>query len=98
MAACLLLTRGLFFTHGDLTNCNIIVDLANFELRALIDWEGEGYLPVWWEFMGASFRFGEGDLEWKRLLLGTRPIRKRLVHGFWNIGRLNYVRVIQKRD
>lgn len=64
------------FTHGDLTNCNIIVDPANFELRALIDWEGSGYLPVWWEFMGASFGFGEGDLEWKRLLLGNMANQK----------------------
>ncbi|CAI7674349.1 unnamed protein product [Penicillium discolor] len=88
------------FTHGDLTNCNIIVDPANFELRALIDWEGSGYLPVWWEFMGASFGFGEGDLEWKSLLLywETWPIRRRLGHGSWNIGHLNHVRVIQRRD
>ncbi|KAJ5964033.1 Aminoglycoside phosphotransferase [Penicillium vulpinum] len=57
------------FTHGDLTNCNIIVDPASFELNALIDWERSGYFPVWWEFTGAGFGFGEGDLEWKRLLL-----------------------------
>lgn len=64
------------FTHGDLTNCNIMVDPDNFELRALIDWEGSGYLPVWWEFMGASFGFGEDDLEWKRLLLGNMTNQK----------------------
>ncbi|KAJ5618133.1 hypothetical protein N7537_003247 [Penicillium hordei] len=56
------------WTFTDLTNCNIIVDPANFELRAVIDWEGSGYLPVWWEFLGATFGFGKGDLEWKRLL------------------------------
>ncbi|KAJ5170086.1 Aminoglycoside phosphotransferase [Penicillium coprophilum] len=59
------------FTHGDLTSCNIIVDPTSFELRALIDWEGSGYFPVWWEFTAAGFGFGDEDLEWKRLLLGN---------------------------
>ncbi|KAJ5503676.1 Aminoglycoside phosphotransferase [Penicillium fimorum] len=59
------------FTHGDLTNCNIIVDPTNFELSALIEWESSGYFPVWWEFTGAGFGLGEEDAEWKWLLLGN---------------------------
>ncbi|OQE39327.1 hypothetical protein PENCOP_c007G06760 [Penicillium coprophilum] len=58
------------FTHGDLTSCNI-VDPTNFGLRALIDWEGSAYFPVWWEFTVAGFGLGDEDLEWKRLLLGN---------------------------
>ncbi|CAG8893396.1 unnamed protein product [Penicillium egyptiacum] len=59
------------FTHGDLTDCNIIVDPVKFELSGLIDWESSGYYPVWWEFMGANFGSSEDDLDWKRLLLGN---------------------------
>lgn len=64
------------FTHGDLTNRNFIVDPVKFELTGLIDWEGSGYYPVWWEFMGASLGFGEDDLEWKRLLRGNMTNQK----------------------
>ncbi|CAI7623389.1 unnamed protein product [Penicillium glandicola] len=64
------------FTHGDLTNCNIMVDPASFELSALIDWEGSGYLPVWWEYTGAGFGFGQDGIEWKRLLLANMANHK----------------------
>lgn len=52
------------------------MDPVKFELSGLIDWQGSGYYPVSWEFMGASFGFGEDDLEWKRLLLGNMTNQK----------------------
>lgn len=36
------------FTHGDLTNVNIIV--KDGHLAGIIDWEVSGFYPVWWEF------------------------------------------------
>ncbi|KAJ5142573.1 uncharacterized protein N7515_001360 [Penicillium bovifimosum] len=59
------------FTHGDLTDCNIIVDPVTFELRSVIDWESSGYFPVWWEFAWASVGLSTEDKEWKDLLRGN---------------------------
>ncbi|KND88259.1 hypothetical protein TOPH_07044 [Tolypocladium ophioglossoides CBS 100239] len=40
------------FTHGDLTNTNIIV--RDFNLVGIVDWEASGYFPVWWEYRCAK--------------------------------------------
>jgi aminoglycoside phosphotransferase (APT) family kinase protein len=58
--------RARTFTHGDLTSVNIIVREGN--LAGILDWEGGGYFPVWWEFTCAGISLGEEDFEWKSLL------------------------------
>lgn len=60
------------FTHGDLTNVNIIVSEEG-NLAGIIDWETAGYLPVWWEFAAAGIGLGEEDAEWKALLRARMP-------------------------
>lgn len=59
------------FTHGDLTNVNIMVEDGN--LTGIIDWEAPGYYPVWWEFTSASIGLGQEDYEWKTLLRKYMP-------------------------
>lgn len=59
------------FTHGDLTNVNIIVEGGN--LAGIIDWEASGYFPVWWEFTCAGIGLGQEDQEWKALLRKYMP-------------------------
>lgn len=54
------------FTHGDLSTVNIIV--KGTELSGIIDWEGSGYLPRWWEFVKTSRVETTNDKEWKGLL------------------------------
>ncbi|GLA56069.1 hypothetical protein AnigIFM63604_004246 [Aspergillus niger] len=54
------------FTHGDLTNVNIMVE--NGSLTGIIDWEMAGFYPVWWEYVGTSVPDSEEDREWKTLL------------------------------
>jgi aminoglycoside phosphotransferase (APT) family kinase protein len=54
------------FTHGDLTNVNIMVE--NGSLTGIIDWERSGYFPVWWEYVCTSVPDSEEDREWKALL------------------------------
>lgn len=59
------------FTHGDLTNVNIIVE--NGSLTGIIDWEMSGYFPVWWEYVCTSVPDSEEDREWKVLLRKYMP-------------------------
>lgn len=59
------------FTHGDLTNVNIIVE--NGSLTGIIDWEMSGYFPVWWEYVCTSVPDSEEDREWKALLRKYMP-------------------------
>jgi aminoglycoside phosphotransferase (APT) family kinase protein len=59
------------FTHGDLTNVNIMVE--NGSLSGIIDWEMSGYLPVWWEYVCTSVPDSEEDREWKALLRKYMP-------------------------
>lgn len=59
------------FTHGDLTNVNIMVENGN--LTGIIDWEAAGYYPVWWEFACAGIGLGQEDYEWKTLLRKYMP-------------------------
>ncbi|KAF7136888.1 hypothetical protein CNMCM5793_006503 [Aspergillus hiratsukae] len=59
------------FTHGDLTNVNIMVE--NGSLTGIIDWEMAGYYPVWWEYVGTSVPDSEEDREWKTLLRKYMP-------------------------
>ncbi|KAF2155641.1 kinase-like protein [Myriangium duriaei CBS 260.36] len=58
--------RPYTFTHGDLTNVNIMVQ--DGRLTGILDWEASGYFPVWWEYTAAGIGLGEEDAEWKALL------------------------------
>lgn len=61
-------------THCDLNLSNIMV--RDGQVVSILDWEYAAYLPVWYDYLTASFAFTEMDVEWKKLL------RERLaVHG-----------------
>lgn len=51
------------FTHCDLATANIIVKDGN--LAAIIDWEGAGYFPLWWEYTATVVGLSAEDEEWK---------------------------------
>ncbi|CAG8932525.1 unnamed protein product [Penicillium salamii] len=68
------------FTHGDLTDVNIMVEDGH--LVGIIDWEAAGYFPVWWEFAGLSIGLGQVDVEWKQTLRRYMPPEDR---EFWLI-------------
>ncbi|RDW90538.1 uncharacterized protein DSM5745_02313 [Aspergillus mulundensis] len=59
------------FTHGDLTNVNIMVESGS--VTGIIDWEMSGYFPVWWEYVCTSVADSEEDREWKSLLRKHMP-------------------------
>lgn len=59
------------FTHGDLTNVNIIVE--NGSLAGIIDWGMSGYFLVWWEYVCTSVPDSEEDRQWKTLLRKYMP-------------------------
>lgn len=59
------------FTHGDLTNVNIIV--KDGHLAGILNWEASGFFPVWWEFTCAGICYGSEDLEWKTVLRKYLP-------------------------
>ncbi|KAL4899898.1 hypothetical protein BDW74DRAFT_171162 [Aspergillus multicolor] len=59
------------FTHGDLTNVNIMVD--NEFVTGIIDWETAGYFPVWWKYVCTSVGDSEEDRDWKTLLRKYMP-------------------------
>lgn len=59
------------FTHGDLTNVNIIVENGN--LAGILDWESSAFFPVWWEFTCAGIGLGQDDKECKDLLCTHLP-------------------------
>ncbi|POR34113.1 Uncharacterized protein TPAR_05773 [Tolypocladium paradoxum] len=54
------------FTHGDLTARNVIVE--DGKLMGIIDWEGSGFFPVWWEFVSTGIAEDQDDRAWKALL------------------------------
>lgn len=54
------------FTHGDLLTRNIIV--KDGKLTGIIDWEGNGYFPAWWEFVAAGIHQDDDDRAWNALL------------------------------
>lgn len=61
-------------SHCDLNLGNIMI--RDGQVVGLLDWEYAAYLPVWYEYISASFAFTEMDVEWKKVL------RERLgVHG-----------------
>ncbi|KAJ4308777.1 hypothetical protein N0V84_011893 [Fusarium piperis] len=59
------------FTHGDLTNVNIMVQDGH--LTGILDWESAGYYPTWWEFVSAGISGEEDDREWKTILHEYMP-------------------------
>lgn len=68
------------FTHGDLTNVNIMVEHG--VLTGILDWETSGYFPVWWEYVSTSVSDSEEDREWKALLRKYMPDH-RAAREFW---------------
>jgi aminoglycoside phosphotransferase (APT) family kinase protein len=61
-------------SHCDLNLGNIMI--RDGQVVGILDWEYAAYLPVWYEYISASFAFTEMDVEWKKVL------RERLgVHG-----------------
>lgn len=63
--------RPYTFTHGDLTDVNIMVE--NGSLTGIIDWERSGYFPVWWEYASTSISNSKDDREWKAILRKYMP-------------------------
>ncbi|CAG8026200.1 unnamed protein product [Penicillium salamii] len=59
------------FTHGDLTDVNIMVEDGH--LVGIIDWEAARYFPAWWEFAALSIGLGQVDVEWKQTLRRYMP-------------------------
>ena len=53
-------------THCDLNLGNIIV--KDGTLVGILDWEYAAYLPVWCEYVSASWGWTEDDFQWKKLL------------------------------
>lgn len=47
------------FTHGDLTNVNIMIE--NGDVVGILDWESSGFFPVWWEFTCTEVDQGQDD-------------------------------------
>ncbi|KAJ5771644.1 hypothetical protein N7520_002173 [Penicillium odoratum] len=68
------------FSHTDLTSVNIMVENGN--LSGIIDWEGAGIYPVWWEFACAGIGLGEEDKQWKDTLRKYMP-KFEEGHNFW---------------
>ena len=61
-------------SHCDLNLGNIMI--RDGQVVGILDWEYAAYLPVWYEYISASFAFTEMDVEWKKVL------RERLgIHG-----------------
>lgn len=56
------------FTHGDLTSKNIIVQ--DGRVTGIVDWEGSGYFPVWWEYASTAIVDSQDDHSWKDRLRG----------------------------
>lgn len=59
------------FTHGDLTDVNIMV--KDGSITGIIDWERAGFFPVWWEYVGTVIGDSPEDREWKTLLREYMP-------------------------
>ncbi len=59
------------FTHGDLSDVNIMV--KDGSLTGIIDWERAGFFPVWWEYVGTVIADSPEDREWKTLLRAYMP-------------------------
>lgn len=53
-------------THCDLNLGNIMVQ--DGKVVGILDWEYAAFLPIWHEYVSASFGFTVLDVEWKRLL------------------------------
>jgi hypothetical protein len=55
------------FSHGDLHNGNILVDLQSGEITAILDWEAADFRPLWAEVCGVGWF--EEDCE--RFIIGS---------------------------
>nr|POE89897.1 hypothetical protein CFP56_20366 [Quercus suber] len=56
------------FTHGDLSDRNILVDPTTLEITGLIDWEQANIAPAYFEYAAASLTGGHQP-EWRKELL-----------------------------
>ncbi|GLB40179.1 putative phosphotransferase enzyme family protein [Lyophyllum shimeji] len=62
----------IFFTRGDITSCNILVDVHgegadDVEVVTLLDWEQAGWRTEFWEAL-KLFRGMGHDPEWPKLV------------------------------
>ena len=60
------------FTRGDIAPRNIIVD-ENCRITALLDWEGAGWFPDYWEYTQMLKFCGPLEHEWQRWMTKTKP-------------------------
>ncbi|KAK2612733.1 hypothetical protein QQS21_001184 [Conoideocrella luteorostrata] len=63
---CMPTTQPYIFAHGDLTLKNIIVQKST--VTGIVDWEGSGHFPAWWEFVSTAIIDSKDDRSWKNLL------------------------------
>lgn len=57
------------------------------QVVGILDWEYSAYLPVWYEYISASFAFTDMDVEWKKLLrerLGAHGDGYEDAKAFWS--------------
>lgn len=59
------------FTHGDLTPRNILIN-GTGQISAILDWEGAGWYPDYWEF--ANMMKPSNDLDWMKWMDRMKPI------------------------
>ncbi|CAG8408617.1 unnamed protein product [Penicillium salamii] len=54
-------------THCDLNLGNIMIHEGKV---SILDWEYAAFLPIWYEYVAASFGFTDLDVEWKKVAPG----------------------------
>ena len=72
----------IVFSHGDFCFRNIIVDAELGEVRAVLDWEGGGWWPEYWET--CKMTGADSNMEYRSLagLLDDDYRKERNAHGF----------------
>lgn len=62
----------IVFTHADFSSRNILVDVENCQVTAVLDWEFSGWYPEWWEHFTAYSSFQKGK-DWGEYLCHILP-------------------------